>query len=230
MPLHNSPIWKRLSIWSEVLACCIRYRRARAGTKGRSSCNWHWACVCLPPRAVPKRSHLTRARMNWRRAAATRTSGSRRSMECGSQLLCRAIYQEPARSQIDCSRWPNARETMVRASRRIMPGGRCGLPGTGQTPASMPMPGAGSTIRQNMRPIASSMADMIPAFAPDPMAHRPNGYSDIPRRSLASMADTLVLAERIAHPFTLSVAHTHVRGGLPQLPRARARPAPGRSA
>ena len=64
---------------------------------------------------------------------------------------------------------------MDRGSRRIMPAGRCGLPGIGQRLASMPMPGAGSTVRQNMRPIVSSMVDMIRAFAPDRTQHRPNG-------------------------------------------------------
>ena len=59
-----------------------------------------------------------------------------------------------------------------------------------------------------MRPIVSSMADMIPVSAPDTSALRPNGCSDIPRRRSQASPSSLALAERIAHPFTLSLALT----------------------
>ena len=53
-------------------------------------------------------------------------------------------------------------------SRRIIAAGRRGrLPGIRQKLASTPTPGAFSTIRRSMRPIVSSMADMIPVSAPD---------------------------------------------------------------
>ena len=70
-------------------------------------------------------------------------------------------------------------------SRRIIAAGRRGVvPGIRQKLASTPTPGAGSTIRRSTRPIVSSMADMIPVPAPDTLALRPNGCSDIPRRRL----------------------------------------------
>ena len=94
-------------------------------------------------------------------------------------------------------------------SRRIIAPGRRGVgPGIRQKPASTPMPGAFSTIRRSMRPIGSSMAGMIPVPAPDMLALRPNGCSDIPRRRWQASLDSLALAERIAHPFTLSIALT----------------------
>ena len=80
-----------------------------------------------------------------------------------------------------------------------------------------------------MRPIVSSMADMIPVSAPELLALRPNGCSDIPRRRSQASLSALALAERIAHPFTLGFALTSFLGGLPQSPRARASPAPTRS-
>ena len=95
-------------------------------------------------------------------------------------------------------------------SRRIIAAGRRGvMPGIRQKLASTPTPGAFSTIRRSMRPIVSSMADMIPVSAPDTLALRPNGCSDIPRRRSQASLSALALAERIAHPFTLSLALTN---------------------
>ena len=92
-------------------------------------------------------------------------------------------------------------------SRRIIAAGRPGrLVGIRRKLASTPMPGACSTIRRSTRPIVSSMAGMIPVFAPDTLALGPNGCSDIPRRRWPASADALALAERIAHPFTLGLA------------------------
>ena len=97
-------------------------------------------------------------------------------------------------------------------SRRIIaPGRRWRLPGIRQKLASTPTPGAFSMIRRSMRPIVSSMADMIPVSAPDYLALGPNGCSDIPRRRSQASLSALALAERIAHPFTLSLALTFSR-------------------
>ena len=92
-------------------------------------------------------------------------------------------------------------------SRRIIAAGRRWLMlGIRQKLASTPTPGAFSTIRRSTRRIVSSTADMIPVPAPDMLALRPNGCSDIPRRRLQASAESLALSERIAHPFTLSAA------------------------
>ena len=56
--------------------------------------------------------------------------------------------------------------------------------GIRQKLASTPTPAAFSTIRRSMRPIVSSMADMILVSAPETLALRPNGCWDIPRRRL----------------------------------------------
>ena len=68
-------------------------------------------------------------------------------------------------------------------SRRIIaPGRRWLMLGIRQKLASTPTQGVGCMIRRNTRPTVSFMADMIPVPAPDTMALRPNGCSDIPRR------------------------------------------------
>ena len=93
-------------------------------------------------------------------------------------------------------------------SRRIIaPGRHGGLLGIRQKLASTPTPGAFFTIRRSMPPIVSSMVDMIPASAGDPGAQAEwlLGYPD---KSLASIVESLALAERLTHPFTLGVALT----------------------
>ena len=70
-------------------------------------------------------------------------------------------------------------------SRRIIaPGRRWLMLGIRQKLASTPTQGAGCMIRRSTRLTASFMADMIPVPAPDGLALRPNGCSDIPRRRL----------------------------------------------
>ena len=86
------------------------------------------------------------------------------------------------------------------------PGRRGVMPGIRQKLASTPTPGALSTIRRSMRRIGSSMADMIPGCAPDTLALRREWLLGYPEKALASVADALALGERIAHPFTLSIA------------------------
>jgi NAD(P)-dependent dehydrogenase (short-subunit alcohol dehydrogenase family) len=91
LQLHRQHDWltlKRSPISSRVSACCIRYRRARSGTAARSSCSWHWGFVYLRPKAASQRSRLMRGRTSLPRQAASRSNGLRRSMGCGSQLLC----------------------------------------------------------------------------------------------------------------------------------------------
>ena len=93
-------------------------------------------------------------------------------------------------------------------SRRIIAVGRRWLMlGSRQKLASTPTQGAGCMIRRSTRPTVSFMADMFPVPAPDGLALRPNGCSAIPRRRLqASLSPWR--CQRIAHPFTLSVALT----------------------
>src|ERR1700730_535202 len=81
------------------------------------------------------------------------------------------------------------------------------LPATRQKLASTPTRGACSTIRRSTRPIVSSMAVMIPVPALYYSALGPNGCSATPRRR-SQASPILSLAERIAHPFTLSLALT----------------------
>ena len=54
-----------------------------------------------------------------------------------------------------------------------------------------------------MRPIGSSMADTIPVSAPEFMGAWAEWLLGYPEKALASIAEGLALAERIAHPFTL---------------------------
>ena len=56
------------------------------------------------------------------------------------------------------------------------------------------------------RPIVSSMVDMIPVSAPESIGAHAEWLLGYPEKARASVADALALAERIAHPFTLSVA------------------------
>ena len=92
-------------------------------------------------------------------------------------------------------------------SRRIIAAGRRGrMPGIRQKLASTPTSAAFSTIRRSMRPIVSSMADMIPVSAPESSGAQAEWLLGYPEKALASIADALALAERIAHPFTLSLA------------------------
>ena len=51
-----------------------------------------------------------------------------------------------------------------------------------QKRASTPTPGGGVTILRSMLLTVSSTADMIPVSAPDTLALRPNGCSDIQKR------------------------------------------------
>jgi hypothetical protein len=171
-------------------ACCIRCPRAQSGTAAKSSCNWRWGSVYSPPRAPLTQSRLMRERTSLRRKAARRSNGLRRSTGCGRQHRCPVDWPPPGRSPRGCSRWPKRREMMDCGSRRIIASGRRGdLGGIQQKLASTPTPAAFSTIRRSMRRIVSSMADMIPAPAPDTLALRPNGCSDIPtKRSQASLS------------------------------------------
>jgi len=90
---------------------------------------------------------------------------------------------------------------------------------------STPTPGAFSTILRSMPPIVSSMAGMIPVSAPKISAHQAEWAARIPRerRSPASVMP-LALAERIAHPFTLSLAL--IFSSLVHLDRREARASP----
>ena len=114
--------------------------------------------------------------------------------------------------------------------RRIIAAGRRGrLPATRQKLASTPTPGACSTIRRSTRTIVSSMAVMIPVPALDYWALWAEWLLGYPEKALASITDSVSMAERIAHPFTLGLAAQFLRGASPQSSRTRASPEPPRS-
>ena len=54
--------------------------------EAKSSCNWRWGSVCIPPKAPSKRSRHICGRSSSPRAAARHSNGLRRSVGCGSQL------------------------------------------------------------------------------------------------------------------------------------------------
>ena len=86
MPRRDWLTSKQSPIWSGVSACSVHYRKARSGTAAKSSCNWHWGSVCLPPKALSTRCRLIRGRSSSQRSAASRSNGLRRSMGFGSPL------------------------------------------------------------------------------------------------------------------------------------------------
>jgi hypothetical protein len=71
---------------------------------------------------------------------------------------------------------------------------------------STPTPGACSTARRSTRSIVSSMAD--PGVCARLLGSWAEWLLGYPETALASSADSVSMAERIAHPFTLSLALT----------------------
>ncbi len=94
-------------------------------------------------------------------------------------------------------------------SRRIIAAGRRGvLPGTRQKLASTPTPGAGSTIQTKHASHRLVYGGHDPGVCAGYIGAQAEWLLGYPEKALASIAESLVLAERIAHPFTLSLALT----------------------
>ena len=119
--------------------------------------------------------------------------------------------------------WPNGREMMDYGSRRIIAAGRrwryAGDPAKAREHAD-----AGRRLYDPEKHASHRFVygGHDPGACAGYIGAQAEWLLGYPEKALASIAESLALAERIAHPFTLSVALECFLGGLPQSPRARA--------